>query len=112
MNVLDVIAAVLGGTVYKGYLPPEPDTCLSLFEYGGETLVNYFGGGQMIPHGIQARARSPDAQTAYNMAEAAAQTLNGYCADDLSVSQTTPVLDIGRDDKQRQEYTVNFTGRR
>jgi hypothetical protein len=112
MNVLDIVADVLDGTAFKGFIPPEPDACLALFEYSGDPVVNYFTGTQTVPHGVQVRARSPNAQNAYQMANTAAQALNGYCAAGISVSQKTAVLDIGRDDKQRQEYTVNFTVRR
>jgi hypothetical protein len=45
---------------------------------------------------------------------ALAQMLNRYHDKNVSILQTSAVLDIGRDDNspQRQEYTVNFTVRR
>lgn len=112
MNILDKIAAVLAlPDVKRGYLPDAPNNCIALFEYAAVPPDHHFGGTDYF-HGLQVRCRDKDSNSAYQMAVSAQEKLNRYQDADISILQATPILDIGRDDKQRQEYTVNFTIRR
>lgn len=117
-NILDLVEALLAGKaklppVKKGFMPPEPDTCVGLFEYSGEPPNHSFGGTDIM-HGLQVRSRALDANAAYLNAMACVKVLNRYQDDEISILQSTAVLDIGRDSANpaRQEYTVNFTVRR
>lgn len=112
MNSLDKIAAVLGGDVFKGYLPDKPDTATAIFEYSGVPPNHHFGGMDIV-QSVQVRTRSYSPAEAYSLAETAASKLNRYYDGEISVLQATAILDIGYDsaNPQRQEYTVNFTVR-
>jgi hypothetical protein len=116
-NILDVVSGVLSGLnlseLKKGFMPPDPDTCIGLFEYPASPPEHSFGGTNFV-HGVQVRIRSLDAGAAYANAEVIAETLNHYQDKQISIQQSTAVLDIGRDNSNpaRQEYTVNFTVRR
>jgi len=117
-NILDLVEALLAGKAKlppakKGFMPPEPDTCVGLFEYSGEPPNHSFGGTDII-HSLQIRSRALDASTAYLNAMACVAALNRYQSSKISILQSTAVLDIGRDNTNpaRQEYTVNFTVRR
>lgn len=114
MNILDEIAAVLGmPNVFCGYLPDKPDTAIALYEYPAEPPEHSFGGTDFV-YGVQVRTRALIASEAEALAESAASKLNHYHDAEISVIQTTPVLDVGRDaaNPQRQEYTINFSVRR
>ena len=85
MNILDKLGAVLNdSTVKLGFLPDFPDDLSVLTEY---------------------RCRG---ERSYEKISAFTDKLNRYSDTEISVIQETAILDIGRDDKQRQEYTVNF----
>lgn len=114
MNILDKIAAVLGRTdTYRGYLPDKPDNAVALFDYDAVPPVHTFGGTDFI-QSVQARVRGVKSAAAYSVAESISAALNRYADSEISVIQTTPILDIGYDNfsPQRQEYTINFQVRR
>lgn len=114
MNILDKIKSVLNlPDVKLGYMPDKPDTVIGLFEYSGTPPNHHFGGTDFIDN-IQVRCRADNSATAYNLAKQVSNKLNRYHDKDISVIQSTPILDIGYDNAspQRQEYTINFTIRR
>ena len=113
MNILDIVAPLLPVPVKKGFMPAEPDDCVAIFEYSAPPPVHSFGHTDIL-HGLQVRSRSLAADTAHKAALACAETLNRYQDGEISILQTTPVLDIGYDNanRARAEYTVNFTVRR
>lgn len=114
MNILDKIKSVLNlPDVKLGYMPDKPDTVIGLFEYSGVPPDHHFGGTDFIDN-IQVRCRADNSATAYNLAKQVSNKLNRYHDKDISVIQSTPILDIGYDNAspQRQEYTINFTIRR
>jgi hypothetical protein len=109
MNVLDKLASVIDmPDVKKGFMPDKPDRLIALFEYSGRPPDHAFGCTD-ITQSVQVRTRGI---SAYADAEAVASVLNRYFDGEISVIQSTPVLDIGYDNAQRQEYTVNFEIRR
>lgn len=114
MNILDRLKSVLGMENIKlGYMPDKPDTVIALFEYSGVPPDHHFGGTDFIDS-VQVRCRADNSTTAYNLAKQVSSKLNRYHDKDISVIQSTPILDIGYDNAnpQRQEYTINFTIRR
>ena len=121
-NLLDLAAAVLAlkiidgtklPTIKRGFMPANPDDCMGLFEYAAVPPEHSFGGTDIV-QGLQVRSRAADATTAHQNAQACANALNRYQDNEISILQSTAVLDIGRDNANpsRQEYTVNFTVRR
>lgn len=114
MNILDKIKSVLNlPDVKLGYMPDKPDTVIGLFEYSGVPPDHHFGGTDFIDS-VQVRCRADSSTTAYNLAKSVSSKLNRYHDKEISVIQSTPILDIGYDNAnpQRQEYTINFTIRR
>ena len=104
MNILDIIGGILSGDVKLGFLPDTPDAVVAVFEYQGGQPSHSFGHTDFTEN-IQVRTRGVDS---YAQAKAIALTLDNYTNEDISIIQTTPVFDIGRDSHGRQEYTVNF----
>lgn len=114
MNILDKIATISGMSGAKlGFMPDKPDAMFGLFEYSGSPPEHSFGSTNHI-HNVQVRTRDKTAATAYAKAEAAANALNRYHDGEISILQTSSILDIGKDtaNPPRQEYTVNFEIRR
>lgn len=104
-NILDKLYSVLNdSTVKLGYLPDTPDDLSVLTEYTGSPPSHSFGGIDIIKN-IQLRTRGADS---YERISDIADKLHNYCDSEISVIQSTDILDIGFDDKGRQEYTVNF----
>ena len=105
MNILDKLYSILRSDDLKlGYLPDTPDELTVITEYAGGSASRSFGSSD-ITENVQLRTRGAGA---YDKISALAEKLDGYYDKDISVFQTSPVLDIGRDSKGRQEYTVNF----
>lgn len=105
MNILDKLGAVLNdSTVKLGFLPDFPDDLSVLTEYRGSPPVHSFGGTDIVEN-VQLRCRG---ERSYEKISAFTGKLNRCSDTEISVIQETAILDIGRDDKQRQEYTVNF----
>jgi len=112
MNILDKVKTVLNMPDVKlGFMPDSPDAVIILFEYQPPPPEHHFGGTDFIQN-VQARIRDTTAAEAYAKAKTVAEKLNRYSDAEISVLQSTPILDIGRDEKLRQEYTVNFEIRR
>lgn len=114
MNILDKIATVLNmPNIKKGFLPDKPDAVIALFEYSGQPPDHHFGSTDFIQN-VQVRTRDTTSAAAFAKAEAVVAILNRYSDSEISVIQSTPILDIGMDNAnpQRQEYTINFTIRR
>lgn len=108
MNILDIVAGILGAGCIKGFLPDKPDKLIALFEYPGITEAYFDQTGESF--NVQARCRAKASAEAYSMALSVKDSLDRYTGQGVAIRQTTPVLDIGRDDANppRHEYTVNF----
>ena len=98
-----------------GHLPAKPDALIALFEYDdGSGVENFLGGSLDASDAVQVRIRDLSASLAYQTAESIQNILCGYHDNEISITQTSKILDIGHDDAnpQRQEYTINFKIRR
>lgn len=105
MNILDKLSTILNdNTIKLGYLPDTPDDISVLREYSGNPPSHSFG-GMDITDNVQLRTRGIDS---YERISAIAAKLNRCSDSEISVIQATNILDVGRDAKGRQEYTVNF----
>lgn len=114
MNILDKVKSVLGMTDVKlGFMPDKPDTVVGLFEYSGVPPNHFFNATDYVQN-VQARIRAVNSSAAYALAKSVSDKLNRYHDGEISIIQSTPILDIGYDNAnpQRQEYTINFTIRR
>lgn len=114
MNILDKLAMVLNKpNVVMGFMPAKPDAVIALFEYNPPPPDHSFDKTN-YSHNVQVRVRDTTAAAAYATCEAVANLLDRYHDDEISVLQSTAILDIGMDNNNppRQEYTVNFTVRR
>lgn len=115
MNILDKIKGILSTeSLYLGIIPAKPDDVVAFFEYDtGAGLEHHFDRTD-IAQGLQLRVRGSDALTAYSKAKSIVSQLSRYKDADISITQTSPVLDIGFDGNNppRREYTANFTVRR
>ena len=114
MNILDKIESVLDmPNVKLGFMPDKPDTVVGLFEYSGVPPNHFFNATDYVQN-VQARIRAVNSSVAYQLAKLVEQRLNRYHDGEISIIQSTPILDIGYDNAnpQRQEYTINFTIRR
>lgn len=114
MNILDLINNALGMNGVKlGFMPDKPDSMIALFEYESTPPEHSFNCTDII-HNVQARVRDVNASSAYKTAVKVAGILNRYHDNNISVLQSTPIIDIGKDNANppRHEYTVNFIIRR
>lgn len=114
MNILDKIQAILNlPDVKKGYMPSNPDAIIALFEYSSTPPEHNFGGTDFV-FNVQVRIRDKNASLAFSTAESVSNTLNHYNDAEISITQSSPILDIGYDNVNppRQEYTINFIIRR
>ncbi len=109
MNVVDELGAFIGA--YRGKMPDTPDTAVAVFAYDASQIAHSFGRTNEA-YGLQVRCRAKTPPEAYALAESAQTKLNRYVTEKYTVLQSTPILDIGEDDKGRREYTINFTVRR
>ena len=120
MNVLSKIKSVTDSfgsefdLLFKlGFMPDKPDRMAGLFEF---TLIppSHTFSGTDVTHNVQLRVRDVSSDAAYKTAEKLNGRLNGYYDDEITVQQSTPVLDLGLDgaNPPRHEYTINYIVRR
>lgn len=135
MSVVTEIAAklsafslgTLGSTLFYGSMPPSPDECCAIYEYGGLAPVHGFGTPgidfetpaiQVVFRGLQPKAGVTTAYTGPRAkAEAAYLGLSAVEAETLTGgtsafyhtihAQQAPLL-IGRDESMRYLIGVNF----
>ena len=82
----------------------DEDELSVLTEYSGSPPSHFFGSTDFT-HNVQLRSRG---ENSYETISSLAAALNGFRDGEISVTQVSAVLDIGRDAKGRQEYTCNF----
>lgn len=110
-SLQDRLVGVIGTDIFKGYQPPSPDNCITLYEYGGpppEIVGN-------IEHPmVQVRIRNTSystgstkantvLKTLHNMHE---KTINGWHY--LFVEAMQSPEHLGVDPNKRHEWVINF----
>ena len=114
MNILEYLAAIpdLEGVKLSSQ-PDKPDGCVTLRQYTATPVEHSFSGVDLI-YNVQAISRDVTAQAAYNRILPIADKLKRYTDEIISSTQTSSILDIGRDraNPPRHEWTVNFQIRR
>jgi hypothetical protein len=100
-------------SIFVGREPLTPVDVVTVYDTGGQAPT-LKGGPQLRYPTIQARVRSSDYNAGWNRAdlvmralfEVTSETTNGGV--NVAWNATTDILYIGRDDKDRALFTVNF----
>lgn len=119
MSVMDDIASYLqtggagtvGTDIFKGNMPDSPDECLAVYAYAGDVPDKSI---DIERPSVQIKTRALTAGDALDLAEqalavlhkATSQTINGVLYYYISANQSPAHL--GRDEKGRYMYAVNF----
>jgi len=107
----------LGTNLFLGRLPDTPDTCVALYEYGGETPVSTMGGDAMPPveqPRIQVNVRAPGYSSANTLALSVWTALEGILNETLTATRYHRVAAIQspfpleRDSADRVIFAQNF----
>ena len=97
------------GDIFWGEMPDKPDTAICVFS----TDSSYAGSPDGGRFQIVTRAKS--IKTAYELSQSIAETLaefNGFLHGDgphVIIDVTNASAQLGKDDKQREEVSSNFT---
>jgi len=114
---LQVGSLTLGTNLFLSRLPDTPDTCVALYEYGGETPVSTMGGDAMPPieqPRIQINVRSAGYATAHDLAYTCWTALEGILNETLTATRYHRVAAIQspfpleRDSADRVIFAQNF----
>ena len=100
---------------------PQVETdATSIRDTAGILDGRFLRNGQVVQHfGLQLRLRANDYETGWTKIESVAIALDGIPAETeiikndttykiLNMSRTTPVINLGLDDKKRNSFTVNY----
>ena len=107
----------LGTNLFLGRLPDTPDTCVALYEYGGETPVSTMGGDAMPPveqPRIQVNVRAPGYSSSNTLALSVWTALEGILNETLTATRYHRVAAIQspfpleRDSADRVIFAQNF----
>ena len=107
----------LGTNLFLGRLPDTPDTCVALYEYGGETPVSTMGGDAIPPveqPRIQVNVRAPGYSSANTLALSVWAALEGILNETLTATRYHRVAAIQspfpleRDSADRVIFAQNF----
>jgi len=107
----------LGTNLYLGRMPDEPDTCVALYEYGGDAPVNVMGGDSMPPveqPRIQILTRASGYSSARTLALECWTAVEAVLNESLSgtlyhrVSANQSPFPLERDSHDRVLFAQNF----
>jgi hypothetical protein len=107
----------LGTNLYLGRMPDEPDTCVAVYEYGGDAPVNVMGGDSMPPveqPRIQILTRASGYSSARTLALECWTAVEAVLNESLSgtlyhrVSANQSPFPLERDSRDRVLFAQNF----
>lgn len=109
MSMLSQVETLLTSVsnLYIGNLPSTPDNAVSIRNSGGypRSLSGSFVGEPTF----QVRVRNTSYATGLALCETIAAALHGKTtAKLLMIEQQSDILDLGRDESSRNEWTINF----
>ena len=115
-EMLEAIGAKLSGKVQYGQMPDEPDNITLLNLYGGNNPTRSLGKAKPMirqPQ-IQVRVRNTSYFNSINLIESHIETLQSISGEYgnkeiMKISQIGDIMPLGRDTKNRYEFTINFT---
>lgn len=104
-----------GSSLFIGWMPDQPDTAVALYEYEGETPDYVMGSPVIDKPRVQIISRSASYATARDtlntirsLTDVHDTTLTGI--DTLRVHPYGSVTALGRDDKNRWEFSLSIVG--
>lgn len=114
-EMLEEIGKQLTGNVQYGQMPDEPDNITLLNFYGGNTPQRSLGKAKPTirePY-IQVRVRNKSYFNSIELIDkhiSVLESLSGTFGNKTvtKISQITDVMPLGRDSKNRYEFTINF----
>lgn len=114
-EMLEAIGSKLSGEVTYGQMPDSPDNVTTLNFYGGNTPTRSLGKSKPTvrePY-IQVRVRNTSYFNSISLIEKHIETLESISGEYgnktiTKLSQTSDVIPLGRDSKNRYEFTINF----
>lgn len=115
-DMLEEIGSRLSGQVQYGQIPDEPNNITVLNFYGGNTPRRAIGTAKPVirePQ-MQVRVRNDSYAQSISLIEQHINTIeriSGILGNKIitKITQIGDVIPLGRDDKNRYEFTVNFT---
>jgi len=108
MSILDIVLSWLSvqSDVKVSVLPDAPDALVSLREYSGRPPDQYFD-GIGYHYSVQVLCRALTYDDAHSRAQQVQSDLQTQRAGYLIV-QSAGILDIGQDERDRRECTINY----
>jgi hypothetical protein len=93
--------------VYIGSYPPSPDNVVAIYNSGG--YPTDLTGNYVEEPTFQIRVRNSSYQTGEAVCNAVIALLHGQHTDKLlMIENQSPPLDLGRDENNRPEWSLNF----
>lgn len=107
---MENLLSSIESNIYIGSKPDEPDNLICLYHTGGFPPVNMISGGILRQPTFSIIVRDVNYSSAYTRAEAIIGTLNGVVNtnDYISISLYNDIFQLGRDDNNRTELSINF----
>ena len=114
-EMLEAIGEKLSGTVQYGQMPDTPDNITILNFYGGNTPTRSLGKAKPTirePY-IQVKVRNTSYFNCISLIEKHISILESLSGDIggktiTKLTQSSDIIPIGRDTKNRYEFTINF----
>lgn len=115
----DIKSLLLGITpdVFRLDAPADPDNLICIYHSGGFAPVMNFSGRTYEQPSFLVRIRHRNADTAILWAEQVKDTLipiHDITINDtryIDISQTSDIMPLGRDSRNRMELTINFNAK-
>lgn len=109
-------SVTLGTNLFVGRMPDSPDTCVTLYEYGGGVPDNTMGGGLPVLENpsLQVAVRAASYATAESLIQSIWLTLEGVIDETLTstrynrISAIQSPFPLDRDSADRVVFVQNF----
>lgn len=115
------LGLIVGTNLFIDNLPNAPDLCVAVYAYGGDGPESRYESGVTYDNTrVQTRIRGQidDYEQAWGLAETIMETLHGLYGETINgtlyvgVWARNAITYIGRDEKGRPEWTINFDTQR
>lgn len=114
-EMLEAIGSKLSGNIQYGQMPDEPDNVTTLNFYGGNTPTRSLGKAKPTvrePY-FQVRVRNTSYFNCISTIEKHIEVLEAISGEYgrkkiTKLTQTGDIIPLGRDSKNRYEFTINF----
>lgn len=109
MSLLTDVKALLTtvSNVYRGNYPSTPDQVVTLYNTGG--YARSLSGTELEEPTFQVRVRAATYDAGITLCETVKDLLHGHSTTKLlMIEQQGDILDLGRDENDRPEWSMNF----